>query len=345
MLAAASVLPHGLKLATARAQVILPPIEYPYCMYERGGSVYNESRDGVYEIYDDNRNYQITDGPLVTVADRTTLWRNMPRLFVRMNYDYDEFWDFLAHSVQQLVLPTDDADVYMAGGWLGRGGEMHHGIDMERAGDAQTFRVTAAARGDQISWRSSHGRVTLAHPSADDPTFLTMYGHLDPTAAETAVPPLNGQTFEVGRTFEVGDVVGMAGTTGGATAIHLHFGFAVPHTVASNWTPDVGSWPFGDPTPDWLGTPSRRTAFRHTEWYLIDPFGVYDALQQEVPPESGNFVGVPGRYSFSFYYPTESSVRTNAFAAEVPYLAASEGLRENLPVGPLTAAEMAATFA
>ena len=83
----------------------------------------------------------------------------------------------------------------------------HTGVDLAAA-PGQPVQAAAPGRVVKAGWRGSHGyQVEVLHAGG----LRTRYSHL------------SGLLVELGAVVEAGSMVGLAGDTGAATGVHLHF--------------------------------------------------------------------------------------------------------------------------
>ncbi|WP_097678005.1 peptidoglycan DD-metalloendopeptidase family protein [Bacillus massilinigeriensis] len=104
-----------------------------------------------------------------------------------------------------LVWPASGGYVSSERGY--RWGRMHKGIDIARPGDRT---IKAADNGTVVSagWSGSYGnKIIIDHQNG----FRTLYAHLDSISVSA------------GQTVEVGSAIGIMGSTGDSTGVHLHF--------------------------------------------------------------------------------------------------------------------------
>ena len=128
---------------------------------------------------------------------------------------------------QFLTLPfVPNSNMHVLSGWYySGGGGFHGGIDyingsLNGYGRWRTFPVIAAADGEACgNCTSRQGNAVWVKHNINGVTYYTYYGHL---ASISKNIPIGSQS----RTVRVhrGDVLGMAGDTGAAGALHLHFG-------------------------------------------------------------------------------------------------------------------------
>src|SRR5690606_12693778 len=111
----------------------------------------------------------------------------------------------------------------------------HEGVDLRALTGGRPAEIVAAQRGvvDRIkSGNTGYGNyVRIRHDWADGTTWVTWYAHL------SSINP----TLQVGEVVEAGQRLGIAGTTGNSTGVHLHLtlqhldlglkGYVIPDVV------------------------------------------------------------------------------------------------------------------
>lgn len=290
------------------------------------------------------------------------MWRDLLRLFVRCDYDFQRFNTRINHSVTDLRLPFQGSHVRMTNGWIYSGGtfdgQIHPGIDFNDKPmkkyiypdhPARTnFKVVAPSDGTIVGWdREKH--LTIEHSVQGTPRYRTIYNMVRNVPVKEA-----RRVLILGRFVRAGDVIGEVWDPP-ENEIHLHFGLAVSHTVRPTWGPNLAQ--LSSALEDrgieldqgqidgvlrkWSDYPWQRT-----EWFFVDPFGLYDVSRSW----SANY-GPVGR---GFYYPVPRGAGTYAFRDEavggdpggdrIPLFAASQALRDNLSVQPLSMGTLAAVL-
>lgn len=122
-----------------------------------------------------------------------------------------------------LTLPFADPQVRINTGWFYKVDDVHRGIDYLTNDPKGTFDILAAAPGFATRGRDAkYGEyVLIRHPDTDDKgqNFYTLYAHLSDkldVCNRITVPT-------AGRTVARGEKLGVSGSTGKSTGVHLHF--------------------------------------------------------------------------------------------------------------------------
>jgi murein DD-endopeptidase MepM/ murein hydrolase activator NlpD len=296
-----------------------------------------------------------------SLAKMDIMWRDLLRLFVRCDYDFNDFKSFLSHGIQELVLPHTSVHVKMTGGWLYSNGSIHNGIDFNDEPqrlypypdhiNRTNFEVVAAAEGTIVGWDETK-LLTLEHVSNGGQLYRTIYNMMRNVPVATVTP--GSVVVELGRQVAAGQVIGEVYDPPD-NVIHLHFGMALPHTVPSGWMPDLTllfnelSAQFSitftnDQQRQILNNWSSSRSWPRTEWFFIDPFGLY-GISRQLDADYGPV----GR---GFYYPVPTGVGTYAFrdaaiggdpgGNRIPLFAAEQKLLDNLSILPISMATLSA---
>jgi hypothetical protein len=304
------------------------------------------------------RGHRLAGNQSITTMD--VMWRDLLRLFVRFDYNFNDFMSFLSHDIQELVLPFTSLHIRMTGGWLYSNGNIHNGIDFNDEPNQlypypdhttrTNFKVVAASEGTMVGWDETK-LLTLEHVSNDGQLYRTIYNMMRNVPVVT-VP--SGSVIDLGGPVAAGQVIGEVYDPPG-NPIHLHFGMALPHTVPAGWMPDPARL-FNELSAQFsitftsaqqskiLNNWSTSPSWPRTEWFFIDPFGLYG-----ISRKSDADYGPVGR---GFYYPVPTGVGTYAFrdtaikgdpgGDQVPLFAADEKLLDNLSILPISMATLSA---
>lgn len=280
-----------------------------------------------------------------TITTMEVMQRNMLRLFVRFDYDFEAFKAFLNHDIQDLLLPYDSAHVNLVNGWSRDLAGRHHGLDFNDAPRPRspfpdhpsrtTFNFLSAADGTVVGWDEVK-LLTLEHVASNGKLYRTLYNMMD-----LALPvPTSPALVELGGAVAAGELLGRAMVQ---TRIHLHFAMAVPHTVPVGWTQDTKR--LFDELCTQFGLTFQDQAERdsivaklddpiwpRTEWFIVDPFGLY-GMDADYGPEGFYYPVPPGVGTYAF---RDGAIAGDSGGDRIPNFAASERLRANLSVQPLS---------
>ena len=301
--------------------------------------------------------------------DMEPMRRELISLFVRCDYDFAAFQSFLNHNVRDLMLPFSSVHMRTSETWIyGRGddprdGNSHTACDFNDNPlpghsypdhpERTHFPVHAAASGTIVGWDETK-LLTLEHTADDGSRYRTLYNMM----RDVPVAPASGDVLTLGGAVHSGQRIGEAWNGKPAqpphVGIHLHFAMFLPHTVPRTWRPDLAPLfdelkcqfkiRYNSREREDIETLLGPTPWRTTEWYPVDPFGLYDIFDS-----SHSGYGPVGR---GFYYPVPRGVGPYAFrdvgingdpgGDRIPLFAGNLELLGNLSVSPVSMATICA---
>lgn len=289
--------------------------------------------------------------------------RSLMHLLIRCDYDVDLFLSYLNHGIDEMVIPYVSRHVGMRGGWVYPNGSFHGGLDFNNRPlenypyrdlpRLTNFDVVAAADGTIVGWDEVK-LLTVEHTARSGRRYRTVYNML----RNVPVDDDPGRSvIRLGTPVNQGQVIGETWDPPG-NPIHLHFGMFLEHSARPGWAPNTAALfleltnlfdlDFEDADRDRIigeldldpATLEPRTPWPETEWYPVDPFGVYGQSRSSQTDYSLVYNG--------FYYPVPKGPGTYAFkdpsGDRIPYLAASRPLKQDLSVQALSLATAAALF-
>ncbi|MBL8927838.1 MAG: hypothetical protein JNM77_16640 [Pseudonocardia sp.] len=201
--------------------------------------------------------------------------------------------------------------------------------------------------------------IIASRRSSPGGDLTSYYRTLYNMVREVPVPPISGRIAEMGSEVFAGQLVGEAWDPP-RNVLHLHFAMALPHEAAAGWRPDPELGPlFGrlhdefslvftahqkQEIRDFLTKNGSDLEWPRTEWFMVDPFGLYDIRKSP----SGKY----GPVDRGFYYPVSPGPGTNAFRPRqiggdpaedrIPLFAWHEALLDKVPVQPMSMGTMCA---
>ena len=94
----------------------------------------------------------------------------------------------------------------------GQAPRMHYGVDIGRNGSTLNIKASAAAKVNRVVYNhSSLGNYIILRHTLGGKTYDTLYGHLSSISVSS------------GQSVSQGSKIGVMGTTGRSTGVHLHF--------------------------------------------------------------------------------------------------------------------------
>jgi len=296
-----------------------------------------------------------------------TLRRTLIRLFVRCDFDLDAMFEQMDHDIRGLALPFTSRQVSMEDGWVYAERNAHTGFDFVRTPGRQQypdlterkdFEVVAVADGTVVGW-DGFKLLTLEHRSPSGRLYRTAYNML----RDVSISRDGNGTYQMGAFVQRGQRIGVA-YDAPASALsdrrnrkHLHFAMFLSHESSQDWLPPSSDEVLyrleselglqmserergaivADLELDEL--PGQAAApWQTIEWFPVDPFGIYGRTSRDqtdygfVAPDLYNPVP-KGLMPYAFEDPTGD---------RIPYFAATDALRADLPVQPVSLGTMVA---